>query len=122
MTLESGDKLWMQAAPGQMTLQMCSHQHAGDDDMSARGRSDVAVLVGRDVARLLFALERGLRCTDGECEVLVGSRGGALKVEWSNYVDMISLIGDTEKIVLTQAEALMLMEAVKSISYKMFQY
>lgn len=124
MTLESGDKLWMCAAPGQMALQICSHQHAGGDDMSARGRSDVVDLVGREVARLLFALERALRYPGDAHEVVVcpaGSRGGALKVEWSDLFRVLSLIGQEERVILTEAETLLFRDAVGAAALKMFQ-
>lgn len=113
MTLESGDQIFFETGTGRMTLWLLSKAN-----LEHRQLADVVVLDGADVARFIDSLW-------GVQHAVVVEKGRPdtswLKVDASGATSRARLTGDGNEVVLTVPERSLLMEAVKSRAWKLFQ-
>ena len=115
MTLESGDRLFLDITPSHVTLQAVSFDNLSKDgDTDGREDCDTVVLYGRDVAVLLDALAR-----PGPADI-AGRAPGSSSLSVSLTGDELWLETDDNAVLLTEPERQLLHDAIESRAWRMF--
>lgn len=123
MTLETGDRIYFNISTGQMTLQLIQLENLGPDDdrhlfpADRPGRASTVFLRGREVAVLLNALKY-----PKPTALKYDSPWGGLTVELlGGQKASLALEAGDNKIALTAVERHMLVDAIQSRVWRLFQ-
>lgn len=124
MTLESGDRVFFDITPTHMTLQLLERTAVGGEEDGVREGADTVVLHGKDVAVLL----RRLKDTNDSGPVVVLPEGATFSdLSVSNIWNdsgahrRVTLAGDENDVVMEEYECDMLVRAIESRVWRLFQ-
>ena len=133
MTLKSGDRIFFDVATSHMTLQFMSKENlekevgrcddSRPETLDTIDGHDTVVLRGADVAKLMYTV----RYVDAPCVVVEKNRPGtswlrlAYRVSTTAGGDLFTLEGDANTVTLTGAERDLLMAAIESRVWRLFQ-
>ena len=124
MTLRSGDRIFFDVTTSHMTLQVASKANLDkDSNCDPGGRPvvvDTVVLTGADVAVLLEELS----CLAYSKTVVEEGRPGTSRLlvrTGAKFHGKTKLVCDSNEITMTQAERLMLSDAIRSRVWRIFQ-
>ena len=117
MTLESGDRVFFDVTTTHMTLQAVQFDNLEQDaeSLEYKGDCDTVILYGRDVAVLLDALV----CQKPTKVVEKSAESSMLSTKVTN--DAFWLVTDDNAVSLTESERAMLVGAVASRTWRLFQ-
>ncbi len=123
MTLETGDRIYFNISTGQMTLQFIQLENLGPGDdrhlfpADRPGRASTVFLRGREVAVLLNALKY-----PKPTALKYKNPWGGLTVELlGDQKASLALKAGDNKVALTAVERDMLVEAIQSRVWRLFQ-
>jgi len=124
MTLKSGDRIFFDVTTSHMTLQFVSHENLErNSNCDPNGRpsaADTVVLTGADVAVLLEELS----CLAYSKSVVEEGRPGTSRLRVLTGAKLrgkTRLVGDYNEVTMTQAERLMLSDALRSRVWRLYQ-
>ena len=127
MTLDSGDRVFFDITPTHMTLQLLEGVAKGSEEDDERAGCDTVVLYGKDVALLLRRLT-----AEDDGPVVASPEGSTLSdlTVWSTWRigvngekqwRMVSLKGDNNNVTMEGYECDMLVKAIESRVWRLFQ-